>query len=54
MNETLTWYKYYWNFRDLLQVLLPEVVSSCYVEIILVIFFCLRVAIGVPRKPQKS
>ena len=53
MNETSSWYDYYWNFRDLLQVPLPEVVSNCYVEIILVIF-CLRVAKGVPRKPQKS
>ena len=39
MNKTSSWYDYYWNFRDLLQVLLPKVVSSCYLETILVIFF---------------
>ena len=38
MNENQSWHNYNWNFRDLLQVLLPKVVSSCYLETILVIF----------------
>ena len=54
MNKNRSWYNYYWNSRDLQQVPLPEVVSNCYVDHSSDFFFCLRVAIGVPRKPQKS